>query len=261
VAAIKTSSLPDLSPRAASAPATFRAELEDGCATTVHLAAYDLAHNQLRVVSLPSGTALAAWCRSVSISEALVGGFFVRVTGQPLGELQMGGLARDSVPFMPPWDALRACLHIEGGAVRLARRPDLPPRPHGDVLQAGPLLVEGGSPLVVDGIDTEGFSAGESQFDSDLTVGRYPRAALGLAGGIALAVTCDGRAADDAGLTLGELAELMAALGAHTALNLDGGGSTTMVCGAKLVNQPREQDGSPIPNGRPISTAITFTPH
>jgi exopolysaccharide biosynthesis protein len=73
-------------------------------------------------------------------------------------------------------------------------------------------------------------------------------------------VVCDGRGVSDAGLTLGELAELMAALGAHEAINLDGGGSATLVCGAQMVNCPREQDGTDIPGGRPICTAVVFTP-
>jgi exopolysaccharide biosynthesis protein len=51
------------------------------------------------------------------------------------------------------------------------------------------------------------------------------RAALRLS----LAVACDGRADDEAGLTIGELAEAMAALGAMQAMNLNGGGSTSLV--------------------------------
>ena len=85
--------------------------------------------------------------------------------------------------------------------------------------------------------DREGFSAGEAQFDSDITDGRYPRAALGLAPGRMFAVACDGRSRHDAGLTLEELAALMAALGCETALNLDGGGSTSLVSG-RAVAQP-----------------------
>ncbi len=144
--------------------------------------------------------------------------------------------------------------------MRVARRPDLPRNPRGDLLQAGPLLVEHGLPVVVDGVDPEGFSAGRDQFDSDITAGRHPRAALGVFDGIALSVVCDGRGPADAGLTLGELAELMAALGAREAINLDGGGSATLICGAMLVNRPREQEGDDIPGGRAVSTALTFTP-
>ena len=53
------------------------------------------------------------------------------------------------------------------------------------------------------------------------------------------AVACDGRSRHDAGLTLEELAALMAALGCVTALNLDGGGSTSLVSGGRLRNRPR----------------------
>ena len=58
---------------------------------------------------------------------------------------------------------------------------------------------------------------------------------------------------------LGELAELMASLGAREAINLDGGGSATLVCGARIVNRPRELEGGDIPGGRPIYSALTFT--
>ena len=98
---------------------------------------------------------------------------------------------------------------------------------------------------------TEGFSAGARQFDSDITVGRHPRAALGRTrDGRLLAVACDGRSGDEAGLTLGELAEALVALGAVQALNLDGGGSTSLVCRGRLRNEPREPDGVVAP-GRP----------
>src|SRR5436190_1928561 len=147
-------------------------------------------------------------------------------------------------------------------AVRVVRLPhhDLPAAPRGDLLQAGPLLVRGGVPVVEDGYDPEGFSAGARQFDSDITAGRYPRAALGVARGRLLAVACDGRADGDAGLTMRELAEALAALGAEAALNLDGGGSTSLVCGGALRNVPREEHGVVLAGGRPVTTALTFTP-
>jgi Phosphodiester glycosidase len=149
-------------------------------------------------------------------------------------------------------------VHSANGRVRIARRPALPERPRGDVLQAGPLLVSGGAPCV-DG-DPEGFGAGAAQFDSDITAGRHPRAALALGRrGRLLAVAADGRADDDAGLTLAELAEALVALGAVTAINLDGGGSTSLVCGGRLRNHPREAHGIELASGRPITTALAFT--
>jgi hypothetical protein len=259
VAAIRTHQLPDRQRAASSAPASFRVELSDGLGTTVHLAAYDLGATEVRVVALRKLEPLLSWCRRSGVEDALVGGFFMRDIGRPLGELRLAGTRRESVPFSSPWSDLRACVHVEGGTLRVARRPALLPAPRGDLLQAGPLLVEDGRPVVVDGVDPEGFSAANDQFDSDITAGRHPRAALGIANGLALSLTCDGRSADDAGLTLGELAELLAALGARDAVNLDGGGSATQICGMRMVNRPREQDGDEIPAGRPICTALTFT--
>ena len=73
-------------------------------------------------------------------------------------------------------------------------------------------------------------------------------------------MACEGRAGDEAGLTLGELAEALVALGAVQALNLDGGGSASLVCRGRLRNEPREPDGAVLPGGRPIATALAFLP-
>ena len=138
-----------------------------------------------------------------------------------------------------------------------ARRDELPERLEGDLLQAGPLLVEAGRQARY---EDEGFSAGAGQFDSDITVGRHPRAALGRDERRLLAVACDGRTDDEAGLTLDELARTLIELGADAALNLDGGGSTSLVCGGRLRNVPREGDGVALVGGRPIATALAFVP-
>ncbi len=122
------------------------------------------------------------------------------------------------------------------------------------------MLVADGAPLVCDGVDAEGFSAGSRQFDSDITVGRYPRAAIGLAGGELVAAVCDGRADDEAGLTMTELATAMAELGSEAAINLDGGGSASLVVGSELVNTPREEHGIELVGGREVATALHFAP-
>ena len=120
------------------------------------------------------------------------------------------------------------------------------------------MLVRDGEGLVSPGADPEGFSAGARQFDSDITAGRYPRAALGIADGTLIAAVCDGRTDDDAGLTLDELSEAMIDLGASDAINLDGGGSASLVIDGILRNRPREEHGIDIPDGRPVSTALAF---
>jgi exopolysaccharide biosynthesis protein len=106
--------------------------------------------------------------------------------------------------------------------------------------------------LVRDGVplhnldDPEGFVAGAYQFDSDINYGRHPRAALGTSDDELMALVCDGRRTGlDAGLTLTELAELIADLGAHQAINLDSGGSTALIHHGHLLNRPYEAQDQP----------------
>ena len=73
--------------------------------------------------------------------------------------------------------------------------------------------------------------------------GRHPRTVAGWDGsGRVLLVTVDGRQpAHSIGMTLPELADFMVGLGAVEALNLDGGGSTTMVVAGQVVNLPSDR--------------------
>jgi len=233
-----------------------RLRLRDGARTTLYVARYDLRRTEMRLVRLSTPAPLEAWCRDNGFTDALVGGFYQRPDLTPLGELRTGGVLRRHVPFAAPFHTVRASLHVHGAAVAIARRHELPDAPHGDLLQAGPLLVRAGMPI---GGDAEGFSAGSHQFDSDITAGRHPRAAIGVTRrGEVLAAACDGRADDEAGLTMPELAEAMAALGAVQAMNLDGGGSTSLVCAGRLRNVPRGAHGVAVPGGRAVPTAIVF---
>jgi len=74
---------------------------------------------------------------------------------------------------------------------------------------------------------------------------RHPRTALGArADGTLLLVTVDGRRPDESvGMSLPELTDLMLELGSVSAINLDGGGSTTMVIDGRVVNRPSGLSG------------------
>ena len=255
------------SPRIASpdarldlASAGFSLRLPDGARTSVYVSLYSLGMVGVRLVVLDRPQPLVTWCQESGVGDAIVGGFFVRPGGRPLGELWWSGSRVATSPFLRPWDRERACLQIDDGGVSLGPRSTYPARPGGDLLQAGPQLVRQGRSLIRPGEDPEGFSSGRSQFDSDITAGRYPRAALGISGRLLWAVACDGRGDGDSGMTLGELAALMVELGAESALNLDGGGSTSLVRDGRLVNRPREEHGLDLPAGRPVSTALAFVP-
>jgi hypothetical protein len=239
---------------------SFHVQLDDGERTTVHIAYHHLERTRLRLVRLRRPTPLAAWCADRGVRDALSGGFYDLETHAPLGELRTRSMLRAHEPFAAPWGGVRGCLHVQRGHVRMARRDALGRGPRGDLLQAGPLLVADGRVVHVDGRDPEGFSAAAHQFQSDITAERHPRAAIALAGRELIAVASDGRAPGEAGLTLGELARVLANLGADAALNLDGGGSASLVRDGRLVNAPREPDGQAIPGGRALTTALLFTP-
>ena len=108
----------------------------------------------------------------------------------------------------------------------------------------GPQLIKAGKVAITD--KQEKMSA---KFATD----RHPRTAIAkLNSGKLLLVTVDGRHPGiSVGLSLYMLADLLLELGAVEAINLDGGGSTTMVIHNKIVNKPSDQAGE-----RPVSDAI-----
>lgn len=112
------------------------------------------------------------------------------------------------------------------------------------ILGAGPQLISAGKPI----IQSEEKSYAESFFR-----GRHPRTAIGLRrDGKLLLVVVDGRQPKKSvGMTIPELAGLMAELGCVEALNLDGGGSSTMVVKNRIVNSPSDATGE-----RPVSDAL-----
>lgn len=105
----------------------------------------------------------------------------------------------------------------------------------------------GGNPtLFENGVETMGDCPTSSSF-----CGRNPRTGIGLdERGRILLVTVDGRQEKSVGMTLDELADLFRYLGASSALNMDGGGSTTMWVRGKIVN--RVSDGSERPVGSSV---------
>jgi Phosphodiester glycosidase len=235
----------------------LRVPLADGGETTVYLTRHPLASTSLRVVLFAEPQRLDHWCAANGHGEAIVAGFFLRDPPRPLGEVRIGGERLEHEPVLAPWASRRGCVHIDG-SVRFAPRGELGDDPPGDLVQAGPVLVSAGR-SVVDGEDREGFSAGAAQFDSDITIGRYPRCALGLSESEVLAVCCDGRRSGlDGGLTLAELAELLIGFGASEAINLDGGGSATLVHRRHLLNRPYSEQDQPAPESRPVVTALLF---
>jgi hypothetical protein len=110
-------------------------------------------------------------------------------------------------------------------------------------------LVEGGRPVAAHADTAESILARFSHT-------RHPRTVVGFSRDSATLylLTVDGRRATSVGMTLAELAEAARALGLWEAMNLDGGGSATMVVGRRLVNVPSDSVGE-----RTVGNAIVVT--
>ncbi len=95
------------------------------------------------------------------------------------------------------------------------------------VLSFGPALVDNGQIAV-----TSSEEVGKAMASN-------PRTAIGIVGeGHYLFVVADGRTDESEGLSLYELAQVMKQLGAETAYNLDGGGSSTIYFNGEVINNP-----------------------
>lgn len=84
----------------------------------------------------------------------------------------------------------------------------------------------------------------------EIATGTHPRTAFGISRDrrIAWIITVDGRQEDSKGMALSDLAAFFRSLGAWDAINLDGGGSTTLA-----IQRP---DGQPQILNRPIQSGI-----
>lgn len=237
-----------------------KVRLTDGAQTTIHVVRYDKQAFKLRIVASKESFSLLDWCEKHEVSEAMNGGFFLREFNQLLGELWVNGKKYDSVPVESPWHKTRASLHIDSdGAITIGSHYFFDFKDKHHLIQAGPLLISQSVNQITDKSDHEGLSAAAHQFDSDITVGRYPRAAIGTDEKYIWSVVCDGRGKNDAGMTLSELSDYMLGLGIQDALNLDGGSSASQVSNMQFRNTARGLN-EVFERGRPIFSAIAFEP-
>jgi exopolysaccharide biosynthesis protein len=112
-------------------------------------------------------------------------------------------------------------------------------------------VVSGIHSLVKDG--TPRSPADDSRCSSFCT-GANPRSAVGLSedNRTLYFMVVEGRRPDSVGVSLARLGQEMKLLGAHNALNLDGGGSSGLVVEGRLLNQRPVNE----PNERPVSSAL-----
>jgi hypothetical protein len=105
-------------------------------------------------------------------------------------------------------------------------------------------MLGGGPRLVTDGTRPASF-VGVENMSSSFVDSRHPRTAAGFNEDSSKVyfVTVDGRQAISAGMSLPELADFLISFGVYNAVNLDGGGSTTLVVHDKFMNSPSDPGG------------------
>lgn len=116
-----------------------------------------------------------------------------------------------------------------------------------DVLTAGPLMLIGGEDVEIDG----------TAFNTN----RHPRSAVGKkADGTVVFIVVDGRRPQSAGVSIFELARIMKWAGCVDALNLDGGGSSTLMAGDKIVNRPSDNGKFDTAGERKVANILIARP-
>jgi exopolysaccharide biosynthesis protein len=191
---------------------------------------------------------------------AINAGFFALADGKPAGLLKVKGQliagssrARGAVGFLERGG--RTLLLFDRLVVDRASRAYHPSlgSPAKDWARAG-YVVAGAGLLRLDGRDLTDWV--EEKIAAGFDTTRHPRTLIGEDGTSVWLVTIDGRQpALSLGMSFQELQGLARRLGLRSALNLDGGGSTTMVIGGAIVNHPSDQTGP-----RPVSDAIVVLP-
>ncbi|MFH9731544.1 phosphodiester glycosidase family protein [Streptomyces sp. NPDC017260] len=129
------------------------------------------------------------------------------------------------------------------------------PSPRTDILNAGPELVRDGRLHVTPATDGM-VRPDDPSWYYGWVHKRNPRTLAGVdAAGRTVLVTADGRGTESLGLSIGESAKVAKSLGLRDAVNLDGGGSTTMVANGAVINTPSDAAGE-----RPVGDALLILP-
>ncbi|GGX06530.1 hypothetical protein GCM10010297_30110 [Streptomyces malachitofuscus] len=123
------------------------------------------------------------------------------------------------------------------------------------IVNAGPELVRDGRLHVTPATDGM-VHPGDPSWYYGWVHKRNPRTLAGVDGaGRTVLVTADGRSTDALGLSITEAAKVARSLGLREAVNLDGGGSTTMVARGQVINDPSDAAGE-----RPVGDALLILP-
>ncbi|NIM52529.1 MAG: hypothetical protein GTN62_14370 [Gemmatimonadales bacterium] len=232
-----------------------RIEERDPRITTRVVASDDTADNRETVSSFASeaGACLAANGGYFTMGRTPADHVGLLVSNGAIVAPATGMVVRDSVPYHTARAAIGFTADGEIDIAWVSSRHDSlyawpRPPPHQPGRPASPTdagaelwevreAVGAGPALVVDGAIRVTTDA-EVFFGSSIPL-VHPRTAAGrTSDGALLIMVVDGRQPDSRGVSLEELATMMLEVGAVEALNLDGGGSSTLVVDGILMNRP-----------------------
>ncbi|WP_018478705.1 phosphodiester glycosidase family protein [Pontibacter roseus] len=190
------------------------------------------------------------FAREQGAVAAINGSYFDVKNGGSVNFFRTGGqINATSTPQLPAYRENAAIAVDVAGKVSIIRKPKagwettaIP-----ELLSSGPLLVFGGQ---VEAMVPQAFNTN-----------RHPRTAIGITSdNHLLLVTVDGRSAEAQGMTNAELAQLMLTLGCTEALNLDGGGSTTLWIDGRgtngIVNFPSDNKAYDHEGERAVANSV-----
>lgn len=208
----------------------------DRCLAAVAVKDADSAAGRIK-----TSTMLADLAKRARVVGGVNGDFFSLANGTPVNLLVVDGrmfnppVAQPALAFDSSGTPHIVTFHLSGAT--------LAPFYPKEAVGGRPALVR--DSVVLGAVDTEG--------QASFNVGRNPRTAVGISrsGRHLILVVVDGRQLPYSdGMSLRELANLMLALGARDAINLDGGGSSTLVYadpasdGAlRIANRPSDKEG------------------
>lgn len=142
----------------------------------------------------------------------------------PKGEAVLMGTGTQAaaVGALKPGDRVNVAVHIDGFDWNKVT----------NVVCGGPVLLRNGAAVL---------DWSEEGFNQEFSLKRHPRTAAGVdAHGDLWLVSVDGQLSESVGATLEEMAAIMLRLGCRDAINLDGGGSTTMNAFGVTVSRPSD---------------------
>lgn len=150
------------------------------------------------------------------------------------------GTAKDFLnTFVDVGDTIKLVINLQPGLEKLWQ-----------MVSGFPVILKNGVNYALKGYAEEGGSA---SFATD----RHPRTAAGISAdsNYLFLVVVDGRQTISRGMSLPELADFFIKIGAYNAVNLDGGGSSTILIRDKIVNYPSDGTERKVSNCLLVSTS------